>query len=195
MVEIPRPRSNKPGPGRRAPRRTRALPEPSSESRVGVAYVRRAWGTDGSLAVTQYSDDPDRLAPGTRVYLEGNRPAKVVEWHRAGSAIVLRLDAVRDSRDAEALRGTILEMERDDLPSAAPGVYYHFEIIGCAVHTTAGEDLGTITEILDTGANDVYVVSNAGASEDVLVPAVPDVVIDVDIGARLLTVDLPDGLR
>ena len=103
--------------------------EPSTPTRVGVAYVRRSWGTDGAIAVSQFSDDEVRFSPGDVVYIDGGRKARVVESHRAGSATVVQLDVVRNTRAADALRGTIIEMEGDDIPDAPEGAFYHYEIV------------------------------------------------------------------
>ena len=172
--------------------------EPSSPTRVGVASVRRAWGTEGAIAVTQFSEDEDRFSPGEIVFIHGGRRASVIESHRAGSATVLKLDALRNTRDAEALRGTIIEMEGEDLPDAPEGTYYHYEIVGMKVRTTEGEELGEVQEIIVTGANDVYAVEKSGApgsTGQVLIPAIEDVVLEVDINNGVVTVNLPEGLR
>lgn len=160
--------------------------------------MRRAWGTEGAIAVSQFSEDEDRFSPGEIVYIHGGRRARVIESHRAGSATVLKLDVLRNTRDAEALRGTIIEMEGEDLPDAPEGAYYHYEIVGTKVRTTEGEDLGEVQEIIVTGANDVYVVGKPGASDSgsqILIPAIEDVVLEVDINNGVVTVNLPEGLR
>jgi len=175
-----------------------AISEPSTPSRVVVASVRRAWGTEGAIAVSQFSDDLARFSPGEVVYLHDGRAAKVIESHRAGSATILHLDLLRNTRNADALRGTIIEMERDDLPEAPDGAYYHYEIVGAKVRTTGGEELGEVLEIIVTGANDVYVVGDSGATDSkgqILIPAISDVVLEVDVNNSVVTVDLPEGLR
>lgn len=170
----------------------------STPTRVGVGSVRRAWGTDGSIAVSQFSDDADRFSAGDTVYIDGGRQARVLDTHRAGSATVLQLDIVRNTRDANALRGTIIEMEGDDLPEAPEGTYYHYEIVGAKVRTIAGEELGEVLEIIVTGANDVYVVGDPKATDSrdqVLIPAIADVLLDIDVDNGVVTVNLPEGLR
>ena len=172
--------------------------DPSTPSRVGVASVRRSWGTDGSIAVSQFADGEMRFAPGDVVYIDGGREATVIESHKAGTATVLQLDVIRNTRAADALRGTIIEVEGDDLPEAPEGAFYHYEIVGTKVHTTEGEDLGVVLEIIVTGANDVYVVGKQGETESknqILIPAIADVVLEVDVNNGVVTVNLPEGLR
>ena len=84
-------------------------------------------------------------------------------------------------------------MAQSDIPNAKEGEYFHFQLIGLNVWTVSGDELGEITEILETGSNDVYVV--AGPEGEVLVPALGHVVIDIDVLGGLMTVDLPEGLR
>lgn len=165
---------------------------------MGVASVRRSWGTDGSIAVSQFSDGDIRFSPGDVVYIDGGRQATVVESHKAGTATVLQLDVIRNTRAADALRGTIIEVEGNDLPEAPEGAFYHYEIVGTKVRTTEGEELGVVLEIIVTGANDVYVVGKPGATESkdqILIPAIADVVLEVDVNNGVVTVNLPEGLR
>ena len=75
----------------------------------------------------------------------------------------------------------------------SPGSYYHFQILDMEVWTLSGELLGAVTDILSTGSNDVYVVSKGGS--ETLLPAIQDVVLDVDLEKGRITVDLPEGLR
>ena len=73
------------------------------------------------------------------------------------------------------------------------GTYYHFQILGMRVLTNDGERLGSVSEIIVTGSNDVYVVHQEGR-RDILIPALPDVVLDVNLDTATMLVDLPDGL-
>ena len=73
------------------------------------------------------------------------------------------------------------------------GEYFHYQIIGLKVISVTGEDLGEITDILETGSNDVYVV--VGPTGEILVPAIRDVIKEIDVLSGLMTVDLPEGLR
>jgi 16S rRNA processing protein RimM len=91
------------------------------------------------------------------------------------------------------LIGQWLCVDQSDVPEAEDGEYFHYQIIGLNVITVAGEDLGEITDILETGSNDVYVV--VGPTGEILVPALSQVVKTVDVLGGLMTVDLPEGLR
>jgi len=73
------------------------------------------------------------------------------------------------------------------------GEYFHFQLLGIKVLTEEGEELGRISDILETGSNDVYVVT--GPTGEVLVPALADVIVKVDLDQGIMEVSLPDGLR
>ena len=85
---------------------------------------------------------------------------------------------------------TVLPEQVEPLPD---GMFYHFQILDLRVFTHDGEQLGVVSEIIVTGGNDVYVVHKEGR-RDILIPALPDVVLDVNIDAGAMTVSLPDGL-
>ncbi|MFW6195427.1 MAG: ribosome maturation factor RimM [Chloroflexota bacterium] len=158
-----------------------------------MAYVRRAWGTDGSLAVSRFTDDQEQFDAGAVVYLHDGRWSRVERSHISGDAVVVKLDAVHTPEQADELRDTVLEMEDSDIPPLPDGEFYHYQVIGCAVHTAHGEDIGTVKEIIATGANDVFVVQ--AEEGEVLVPAIGGVVETIDVDGRVITVDLPEGLR
>ena len=80
-----------------------------------------------------------------------------------------------------------------DVPPLPEGQYYKYELIGLDVVDDQGNALGKLNEILETGANDVYVVKNESGKE-ILLPAIPPVILDVDMGQRVMKVHLLDGL-
>ena len=164
-----------------------------SRDRVSIGLVRRSVGLDGSVEVEVYSGDSARLAPGQQVF-SGDRVLTVAVSRpgRRGS-VVARFEGVEDRDAADNLHGAELEVPESALPEAAEGSYYHFQIIGCRVVTIAGDDLGVVTGVMETGANDVYVVERPGRGE-LLVPAVRSVVRAIDTAARIITIDPPHGL-
>ena len=93
---------------------------------------------------------------------------------------------------AAGLQGAVVEVPEREVSPLQEGCYYYFQIIDLQVYTTQGEWLGTVRDVLSTGANDVYVVQ--GGEREVLIPALDDVVVEVDVERRRMTVDLPEGL-
>jgi len=158
---------------------------------VAVARIIGPWGLNGDLKLETLTDFPQRFAAGGRVFTGG--VAYVIEkcrWQR-GRAL-LKLAGIDSAAAAEALRHRLLEVPEDELHPLAEGEYYHFQILGLEVRTTTGEVLGRVEQIISTGSNDVYVVR--GARGEVLVPAVDDVVKNVDPAAGRIEVEAVEGL-
>jgi 16S rRNA processing protein RimM len=170
------------------------MPSPEQKPTPGYVAVGRivgTWGLRGDLKVESLTDFPQRFAAGGSVWLDG--VAHVIEkcrWQR-GRAI-LKLVDVDSVTAAEALRHCLLEVPEDDLRPLGEGEYYHFQILGLEVRTTAGEVLGQVEQIISTGSNDVFVVR--GPRGEVLIPAVDDVVKSVDLATGLIDVEVVEGL-
>ena len=148
-------------------------------------------GYGGRLRVKPETDNPARFLPGKVVYLKG-KPYAILESRQAGQNILLDLDGL-DLEGARQLVREPLEVPAADVPPAPEGTYYHFQILDLEVVDPAGAPLGKVIEVLSTGANDVYVVSNG--ETELLLPAMQDVVLLVDLEHRRITVDLPPGLE
>ena len=170
------------------------MPSPEQKPTPGYVAVGRIvglWGLRGDLKVESLTDFPQRFAAGGSVWLAG--VVHVIEkcrWQR-GRAI-LKLVGVDSVTAAEALRHCLLEVPEDDLRPLGEGEYYHFQILGLEVRTTAGEVLGRVEQIISTGSNDVFVVR--GSRGEVLIPAVDDVVKSVDTTAGRIEVEVVEGL-
>ena len=160
---------------------------------VVVGIVKGAWGLQGDLRVEPLTDNPERFAPGASLYMDG-RPVRVRRSRPSRGGLIVKLESVGHRTAAERLRGKSLSApSRTSLP-LPEGHYYHYQLIDLEVYTHEGEPLGVVKEVLVTGANDVYVVARPG-SKDVLIPALKNVVVAVDLAANRMTVHLPEGLR
>lgn len=164
----------------------------SDDAHIVVGRIRSAWGLRGDVGVEVLSDVPTRFDVGSVLHIRG-KPTRVQRSRRSKRGLLLKLDAVRDRTQADALRGEELTVLPDQVEPLPEGMYYHFQIIGMRVNAHDGEPLGVIKEIIVTGGNDVYVIAKQGR-RDALIPAIPDVVMDVDLAKNLMLVDLPDGL-
>ena len=165
------------------------------EAREGfraIGRVERPWGLRGEIKVLPLTDFPERFDPEAQLYVRGEQ-RRVIRSRWQKGRVYLTLSGVERVDAAEALRGELLEVPADDTPDFSDGEYYVDDIEGCEVATAAGDSLGTVREVLQPGANDVYVVARPGR-RDLLVPALRDIVLEVDVEAKRITVDLPDGL-
>ncbi len=158
-----------------------------------VGIVKGAWGIQGDLRVESLTDNPERFAANSRLYLDG-RAVRVRRSREVKRGLVLKLESVHDRTTAERLRGKSFTVPADVVPTLPEDAYYHYQLIDLEVYTCEGERLGTVKEILTTGANDVYVVERPGA-RDLLIPALKRVVVGVDLLAGRMTVRLPEGLE
>jgi 16S rRNA processing protein RimM len=174
-------------------RRGRA-PEPRY---LAIGRVAGAHGITGELKVQILTDEPTRFGRLTQVYVgrEGEEPQpRTLEGARLHQRrVLLRLEGCTDRTSAEALRGILIQVPIEEAIPLEEGEYYEHQIVGLAVSTTAGEPLGEVVEILYTGANDVYVVRRANRQE-ILLPAIASVIVEVDLEAGRLVVQLPEGL-
>jgi 16S rRNA processing protein RimM len=148
----------------------------------------------GDVRCAIITDFPERFRDTERVLLGDAKTPYIVEQTRlVKGAVLIKLRDVSTRTDAEKLRGQTLYVPDDEAVVLDEGTYFWHQIIGLDVRTIDGEALGRIVEILPTGSNDVYVV-RSGAGE-LLIPAIKDVVRNVDLDQRVMTVELIDGLR
>ena len=169
-------------------------PGPPPQTLVAVGVVVNAHGNDGRIRVQPHSSDPDRFRPGARLIIAGRSLAVERVQRAAGGGVLLKLDGVDTRQQAVELRGETIEVAESDLPSPPPDVYYHYQLLDMTVVDESGAEIGTLTEIVSAGgANDVYVVVSGGA--ELLLPALGDVVLSVDIAAKRVTIAVPQGLE
>ena len=150
----------------------------------------------GALRVRIDNPDSDLVLSASRLTLVAagsERTYEVASVHRANpTTLRLTLAGVDTIEGAQALRGAIVTIAKTELPPPAPGEFYYFQAVGCAVVTLAGERIGAVEEVFSTGANDVLVVRDA--DKEVLVPVIEDVVKSIDLEARVITVEAIPGL-
>lgn len=166
-----------------------------SPERLAVGRVVRPHGIRGALLVAAYSEVIWSLKPSSKITLgEDRRPWAVRSIRPHGGRYLLTLDGCEDRTSAEALRGQELYVSFADAEPLPEGVYYYWQIIGLSVMSDVGEPLGEVVEIIETGANDVYVVRDRDGRE-VLLPAIESVVLEVNLEKGSMVVHLLPGLR
>src|SRR5215211_2025285 len=168
-------------------------PEPALDpaSAVSVGRVVAAHGLKGEVKVEPMTDFPERFRRGARLWLDGEaRRVLRSRWEK--TLVCLALEGIEDRDRAEALRGKLLM-----LPQAASleesDRYYLHDIVGLRVVDETGSVLGELVDVLSTGANDVYVVR--GERGELLLPAIEDVVQEVDVQGGRVIVRLIEGLE
>ena len=164
----------------------------ASEEDVVVGRITGAWGLRGDVKVEVLTDFTERFSQGNVVYLEAE-PTRIERSRSVRGGILVKLTVVRDRTRAESLRGRFLTIPSHEVATLPEGSYYHFQVIGMGVWTEQDAYLGELKEILTTGSNDVYVVRD-GEQAELLIPALADVVLDVNLRKNRMTVRLPPGL-
>ncbi len=159
---------------------------------ITVGFVLGAHGSDGRVRVQLETDNPQRFRRGARLIV-GDRELHVDHVQRApGGLLIVRFAEVATRQGAADLHGETLCVLTDEAPEAPAGAYYHYQLVGMDVLDEVGGRLGALTEIIATGANDVYVVTAEGA--ELLLPAVGDVIVSVEVETNRMIVAVPDGL-
>ncbi|MEV4251735.1 ribosome maturation factor RimM [Spirillospora sp. NPDC049652] len=166
--------------------------------RIVIGRIGRAHGVRGDSTVDVRTDDPElRFAPGTEIATdpEGAGPLTVeqIRWH--SGKLLVRFAGVTGRDDADALRGTWLVVDADDIPeSDDPDDFHDAQLVGLAVRTVDGTDVGEVTEVRHHG-QDLLVVRRAGGGRgELLVPFVAAIVPEVDVAGGRLVIDPPAGL-
>ena len=150
-------------------------------------------GIKGEVKIMPYCDSAELLAEFDRLFLGKNHDEIIVERARVQKNMVIaKLEGINTPEEAEKLRNKILFMHRDDL-ELDDDTYFIQDLIGMEVKDADSDVLyGTIADVMQTGANDVYVVR--GEEREYLVPAIADVVISTDLDSNIMTIRPLDGL-
>ena len=163
------------------------------EPTVVVGVVIGAHGVRGEVSVQNRSDNPDRWSPGGIVLREDGAALTIDSSRRHGRRLLVRFAGIEDRGTAEGLRGAVLVVPESWLPDLADGEWWAHQVEGCEVRTASGRILGVVREVIPNPANDLWVAVDDEGRET-LVPALADLLIDVDVGARTIVVDDVPGL-
>jgi 16S rRNA processing protein RimM len=170
---------------------TKGSPEPEF---LVVGRIIKPHGIRGDLAMKVITDYPERLPEIETLYVgPAFEPYQVkrVRFHAGGTLMLFK--GVEDRNAAELLRGMLVYVHIDDAVPLEEGEYYLFQIIGAQVVTGDGRVIGTLTDFLETGANDVYVITSPD-NKEILIPVIPEVIKQVDVDKKVVTINLLDGL-
>ncbi len=180
--------------------------EPSSEQTTGlppsgepvflvVGRLRRPHGVSGEILMDVITDFPERMRSGMTVYVGENLlPLQIRKCRPHDKNLLLAFKEILDRDAVGALRNKLLYVRADDIPALPEGDYYHHQILGLRVYSEDGEFLGTVVDILETGANDVCIVRPSEGS-DFLMPVIDSIVLKIDLDQGEMRVRLLEGLR
>jgi 16S rRNA processing protein RimM len=166
---------------------------PESPKYLIIGRVLKPWGVRGEVKIEVLTGFPERFASLRQVFIGDD--AKLFSVDRArlhGKAALLKFKGIDSPADAETLRDQLVQVALEDAVKLPKGKLYLYQLIGLSVVTTEGNALGEITDVLDTGANDVYVVHDG--TREILIPAIEDVVKQIDLERREVKIKMMEGL-
>jgi 16S rRNA processing protein RimM len=167
------------------------MPEPANHTCIGA--LAGAFGVHGEVRLKSFCAEPAAIASYAPLVTEDGRSFGIGSLRPIPGAFAARLTGVLTREQAEALKGTRLYAPRDRLPPLAEDECYHADLIGLRVVDTGGAPLGTVRAVLDHGAGDILEIARPGAP-DLLLPFTLAAVPTVDLAARRIVADPPDGL-
>ena len=169
--------------------------EENSEPRfLVVGEIAKPHGIRGEVIVIPLTDLLERFSWLDEIYIGETSPSPVtlesVRFHKGRP--LLKFDGYNSRDDVEVLRGQLLQVPEDQAIPLEENEYFLYQLIGLLVETVDGQQLGTLTEIIETGANNVFVVR--GIRDEILIPDIPEVISEIDFENQRMIVDPLPGL-
>jgi 16S rRNA processing protein RimM len=163
------------------PQESTGSPRPGESVFLVVGKLRRPHGVKGEIIMDVETDFPERLRRGKTIYVgEEHLPLKIQTIRPQNRAMLLSFAEYNDCDQVGMLRNFMVYVKAADLPALPAGEYYYHQLMNLKVVDEQGQALGVLTDILETGANDVYVVTSPEGGE-LLFPAIEDVLLGVDL--------------
>ncbi len=165
----------------------------AGEKYLEAGKITSVHGIRGEVKVLPLCDDPQLLVQLDTLYYKSGVPV-MIEYARVHkNMVIMKLENVSSADEAQKLRGRVLYLDRDDV-ELPQGCYFIQDLLGMTVKDSeSGKVYGTLTDVFQTGANDVYTVVSAEGKE-YLVPAVPDVIMKNDLDNNIMYIKPLDGL-
>ncbi len=162
-----------------------------TEKLIAVGKIVAPHGVRGDVRIIPLTDFPNRFQSSLVLYLSDYSSLVVRRVKQNNKFLLLNFEGFDTMTSVESLRGQILYVKEKDLVVLPKDQYYIFEIIGLQVYDETGLNLGTVSDVLQTGSNDVYVVEKQGKAQ-LLVPALKEVVRKIDISGQRMVVKLQE---
>ena len=165
------------------------------ENLIVIGKIGAPHGIRGEVRIIPLTDFPDRFADMKTVYVDKDLlHIASVQVKNDGQLILMSFEEYPTRETAAQLTKKLLYVDRSEVVPLQKGQYYTFDIIGLEAFNEAGESLGLVTDVLQTGSNDVYVASPEDGGQQLLIPALRKVVKEIDLAAGRMVVDMPEEL-
>lgn len=163
---------------------------------VPVGRITKPHGLKGELKFVPFLVDDEILTCLNQIYLETSRGSptqwQVESLRGSGAKLILKLKGCNSIEDAEDLAGQTLSAPREEFAELPEGEYYRFDILGLDVFDEKGLGYGKVTDVIVTGSNDVYIVSDG--KKEILLPMIDEVIKKIDLKERKLIFHIIEGL-
>lgn len=162
-----------------------------------IGKIVNTHGLRGEIKVVYWTDYAEVFEEIQSVFIDkkGNvEEYKIKNVKYQKNNIILKLEGIDSIEDAEKLKNKVLSTSREQLGELEDGAYYIADLIGISVYDDSNNLIGKISDVLQTGSNDVYVVKREGA-KDLLLPVIDDVVLNIDIEGKRIDVHVMEGLE
>ena len=173
------------------------VPVKQTDGLVAIGEIARAHGLRGEVRVTPLTDHPERFERVTECVLwdatrDERETCRITTARRHGDALLVTFAGCRSPEEAQALVGRLIAIPRSHALPPPEGSFYPWQLQGARVTAEDGRLVGHVTGIEQSGSQDLWIV--AGEDREHLIPAVPEIVIDVDVAAGRVVIRPPDGL-
>ena len=168
-----------------------SVPPELAPDHVAVGRILSPHGLRGEMKVEPLTARPEYFTAGRSLWI-GESAYEVEASRRQRGIVILKLSDVASVDSAGALRGCLLSLPESELAPLPEDEYYAHQIIGLEVYDTGGTRLGKVIDLFPTGSNDVYIID--GPVGELLLPAIDDVIIEVDVEGGRMVVSLMDGM-
>ena len=166
------------------------------EKQLQVGVISSTHGVRGEVKVFPTTDDVTRFRQLKKVYLDTGRemlPLEIQNVKFFKQFAILKFKGIDNINDIEKYRGKSLMIDREDAVALDEDEYFIADMIGMKVCTEDGSEFGTLKDVMETGANDVYIIDSLEHGE-VLIPAIRECILDVDMDEERMTIHLMEGL-
>ena len=166
------------------------------QGNLEIGQIVNTFGIKGFVKVNPFVDDISRFDELKKVYIRRNKALKEIQieevkYHK--NMVLIKFKGIDKVEDAEILRNSYLEVDRENAIELEEGEYFIADLIGMNVLTEENEELGKLEDIFNTGSNDIYVVKN-NEGKQILLPAISEVVKEINLKENKIVVHLLEGL-
>lgn len=161
-----------------------------------VGKIVNTFGLKGEVKVIPLTDSPDRFSELDYVLLEDNLTQKLtIEKYRVkDNIVIMKFKEISTIDEAQKLKNRFLVIERERAKKLPEDTYFICDIIGLEVYDLEGRKLGKVKDVLQTGSNDVYICESYIGKKDLLIPALKDIVKEVNIEQGYMKIRVIEGL-